>query len=89
MAGSGQAHRALELHEEARRLCLIARSVNFPVSCEPVITRLQLSAVALSRDPGPLRNTILHKTGNEHDYTLKPAKSGPLEMPARQRAGDG
>jgi organic hydroperoxide reductase OsmC/OhrA len=24
--------------EEAHRLCFIARSVNFPVSCEPVIT---------------------------------------------------
>ncbi len=35
---SGQANRALELHEEACRLCFIARSVNFPVSCEPVIT---------------------------------------------------
>lgn len=35
---SGQANRALELHEEAHRLCFIARSVNFPVSCQPVIT---------------------------------------------------
>jgi hypothetical protein len=41
-----------------------------------------LSAVALSRDPGPLLNTILRKTDNEHDYTLKLAKGGPLEMPA-------
>jgi organic hydroperoxide reductase OsmC/OhrA len=41
IADSGQANRALELHEEAHRLCFIARSVNFPVSCEPVITRLQ------------------------------------------------
>ena len=36
---SGQANRALELHEEAHRLCFIARSVNFPVNCEAVITR--------------------------------------------------
>jgi organic hydroperoxide reductase OsmC/OhrA len=33
-----QANRALELHEQAHRLCYIARSVNFPVSREPVIT---------------------------------------------------
>ena len=38
IADPGQADRALELHEEAGRLCFIARSVNFPVSCEPVIT---------------------------------------------------
>jgi hypothetical protein len=37
-ADSGQASRALGLHEEAHRLCFIARSVNFPVGCEPVIT---------------------------------------------------
>jgi organic hydroperoxide reductase OsmC/OhrA len=42
IADSGQANRALELHEEAHRLCFIARSVNFPVSCEPVITRLRV-----------------------------------------------
>jgi organic hydroperoxide reductase OsmC/OhrA len=30
--------RARELHEEAHRLCFIANSVNFPVTCEPVIT---------------------------------------------------
>ena len=29
--------RALELHEEAHRLCLIARSVKFPVHCEPQV----------------------------------------------------
>jgi organic hydroperoxide reductase OsmC/OhrA len=29
--------RAMELHEEAGRLCFIARSVNFPVRHEPVI----------------------------------------------------
>jgi organic hydroperoxide reductase OsmC/OhrA len=38
IADPGQGNRALELHEEAGRLCFIARSVNFPVSCEPVIT---------------------------------------------------
>jgi organic hydroperoxide reductase OsmC/OhrA len=38
IADPGQADRAVELHEEAHRLCFIARSVNFPVSCEPVIT---------------------------------------------------
>jgi organic hydroperoxide reductase OsmC/OhrA len=32
----GQAAKALELHE-AHRLCFIARSVNFPVTCEPVV----------------------------------------------------
>lgn len=41
-----------------------------------------LSAAALSRDPGPLLNTILRKTDEEHDYTLKLAQGGPLEMPA-------
>lgn len=30
--------RALELHEEAGKLCFIARSVNFPVRHEPVIS---------------------------------------------------
>lgn len=37
IADPGQAARTLELHEEAHRLCFIARSVNFPVTCEPVI----------------------------------------------------
>jgi organic hydroperoxide reductase OsmC/OhrA len=32
---SGDAARALALHEEAHRLCFIARSVNFPVEVEP------------------------------------------------------
>lgn len=41
-----------------------------------------LSAVALSRDDGPLLNTVLRKTDDEHDYTLKLAAGGPLEMPA-------
>lgn len=36
-AGSDAA-RALELHEEAGRLCFIARSVNFPVRHAPVIS---------------------------------------------------
>lgn len=34
----GQVDRARELHEEAHRLCFIANSVNFPVTCEPIIT---------------------------------------------------
>jgi hypothetical protein len=41
-----------------------------------------LSAVALSRDSGPLLNTIMRKTDDEKDYTLKLAQGGPLEMPA-------
>jgi hypothetical protein len=41
-----------------------------------------LSAVALSRDSGPLLNTIMRKTDEENDYTLKLAQGGPLEMPA-------
>jgi hypothetical protein len=41
-----------------------------------------LTAAALSRDPGPLLNTILRKTDNEHDYTIRLAKGGPLEIPA-------
>jgi organic hydroperoxide reductase OsmC/OhrA len=36
-AGSDTA-KALELHEEAGRLCFIARSVNFPVRHAPVIS---------------------------------------------------
>jgi organic hydroperoxide reductase OsmC/OhrA len=38
IADPSQAGRALELHHQAHRLCFIARSVSFPVSCEPVIT---------------------------------------------------
>ncbi len=34
--GSDQA-RALSLHHDAHAKCFIARSVNFPVSCEPII----------------------------------------------------
>jgi organic hydroperoxide reductase OsmC/OhrA len=41
IADPDQADRALELHEEAHRLCFIARSVNFPVGCEPVMTALR------------------------------------------------
>lgn len=33
----GDAALAAELHERAHKLCYIARSVNFPVHCEPVI----------------------------------------------------
>jgi organic hydroperoxide reductase OsmC/OhrA len=38
IADPGHADRARELHQEAGRVCFIARSVNFPVRCEPVIT---------------------------------------------------
>ena len=38
IADPAHANRARELHEEAGRVCFIARSVNFPVRCEPVIT---------------------------------------------------
>ena len=34
---AGDAHLARELHHRAHALCFIARSVNFPVECEPVI----------------------------------------------------
>ena len=34
---AGDPAKALELHHEAHRLCFIARSVNFPVDCEPDI----------------------------------------------------
>jgi organic hydroperoxide reductase OsmC/OhrA len=34
---AGDARLAHELHERAHALCFIARSVNFPVGCEPVI----------------------------------------------------
>jgi organic hydroperoxide reductase OsmC/OhrA len=30
---------AAEIHHEAHRLCYVARSVNFPVACQPVIRR--------------------------------------------------
>ncbi len=29
--------RALELHSRAHQMCFIARSVNFPVDCEPTV----------------------------------------------------
>ena len=38
IADPAHANRARELHQEAGRVCFIARSVNFPVRCEPVIT---------------------------------------------------
>jgi hypothetical protein len=63
-------------------LCLIdadMASDSIPIA-RPMI-EFSLSAVALSRDPGPLLNMILRKTDNEQDYTLKLAKGGPLEMP--------
>ncbi|HJU25678.1 MAG TPA: OsmC family protein, partial [Rhodanobacteraceae bacterium] len=34
---AGDAHLARELHHRAHALCFIARSVNFPVECEPEI----------------------------------------------------
>lgn len=34
---AGDPAKAHELHHEAHRLCFIARSVNFPVNCEPTI----------------------------------------------------
>jgi organic hydroperoxide reductase OsmC/OhrA len=34
---SGDPEKARKLHHEAHRLCFIANSVNFPVSCEPEI----------------------------------------------------
>ena len=34
---AGDPAKARELHQEAHRLCFIARSVNFPVNCEPTI----------------------------------------------------
>ena len=34
---AGDPSLALSLHAEAHKLCFIARSVNFPVSCEPVV----------------------------------------------------
>jgi len=36
-AGDDAARLARQLHEEAHRLCFIARSVNFPVLCEPEV----------------------------------------------------
>jgi organic hydroperoxide reductase OsmC/OhrA len=39
IAGDGDVAKARELHHEAHRLCFIANSVNFPVDCEPTITR--------------------------------------------------
>jgi len=30
--------KALDLHHKAHEMCFIARSVNFPVACEPVVT---------------------------------------------------
>ncbi len=29
--------KALDLHHKAHEMCFIARSVNFPVACEPVV----------------------------------------------------
>src|SRR5581483_1111180 len=35
---SGDVEQARALHHEAHRLCFIANSVNFPVTCEPTIS---------------------------------------------------
>lgn len=35
----GDADLAQKLHEEAHRLCYVARSVRFPVTCEPTVVR--------------------------------------------------
>ncbi|NVO16087.1 MAG: OsmC family protein [Rhodoplanes sp.] len=37
ITATSDAARARALHEEAHRLCFIANSVNFPVTCEPTI----------------------------------------------------
>ncbi len=34
---AGDPQLAIALHEAAHRLCFIARSVNFPILCEPVV----------------------------------------------------
>ena len=38
VSAGGVLARAIALHEEAHRLCFIARSVNFPVDVEPEVT---------------------------------------------------
>jgi organic hydroperoxide reductase OsmC/OhrA len=38
IADPARAGEAIALHERAHHLCCIARSVNFPVSCEPTVT---------------------------------------------------
>ena len=38
IAAGSDRQRALALHEQAHRLCFIARSVKFPVHCEPQVT---------------------------------------------------
>ncbi len=42
-AGSDEA-KARALHHRAHQLCFIANSVNFPVTCEPVIVRAEAAA---------------------------------------------
>ncbi len=42
---------ARELHAEAHRRCFVARSVNFPVACEPVIERAVAPAEGRPRRP--------------------------------------
>jgi organic hydroperoxide reductase OsmC/OhrA len=38
---SDDAERAKQLHHDAHARCYIARSVNFPIECEPDITATQ------------------------------------------------
>ncbi|HTW73883.1 MAG TPA: OsmC family protein [Steroidobacteraceae bacterium] len=38
LAAGADVQRALQLHERAHALCFIARSVSFPVSCQPAVT---------------------------------------------------
>lgn len=40
ISGDANADQALALHHEAHEMCFIARSVNFPVSHEPVISKV-------------------------------------------------
>lgn len=43
LSPGGDVARALALHEEAHRLCFIARSVNFPVDVEPRVADVESS----------------------------------------------
>jgi organic hydroperoxide reductase OsmC/OhrA len=38
LAAGADRQRAGQLHERAHALCFIARSVNFPVTCQPTIS---------------------------------------------------
>jgi organic hydroperoxide reductase OsmC/OhrA len=45
VADADQATRSLQLHERAHAMCFIARSVNFPVDCEPTEPRAAAAAL--------------------------------------------